>query len=140
MAKLGAVFGTFIGGALMLDVGRKRLGLEEIASHVIDTHFESSSVEFHGILCRGEQHLPGPSKRVIAWNNVFFIVGPLMMAGAGGPALLSAGRFVIGRADTKLLCSWHLNISEVLSGMTHRVVSRTDGLKCQLKQMLSVLM
>ena len=35
-------------------------------------------------------------KRAIAWNSVFFIVGPLMMAGAGGPALLSAGRFVIG--------------------------------------------
>ena len=35
--KLGAVFGTFIGGALMLDVGRKRLGQEEIARHIVDT-------------------------------------------------------------------------------------------------------
>jgi|AntAceMinimDraft_1070359.scaffolds.fasta_scaffold05211_4 MFS family permease len=57
MAKLGAVFGTFIGGALMQQVGRKR---------------------------------------TIAWNSVFFIVGPVVMAAAPGAAMLSLGRFIIG--------------------------------------------
>ena len=57
MAKLGAVFGTFVGGALMQDVGRRR---------------------------------------AIAWNSVFFLLGPLIMAAASGPAALSLGRFVVG--------------------------------------------
>ena len=57
MAKLGAVFGTFVGGALMHDVGRRR---------------------------------------AIAWNSVFFLLGPLVMAAASGPVALSLGRFVVG--------------------------------------------
>lgn len=57
MAKLGAVFGTFLGGALMQELGRKR---------------------------------------AIAWNSVFFIAGPVVMAVASGAAALSLGRFVVG--------------------------------------------
>ena len=47
MAKLGAVFGTFLGGALMQQCGRKR---------------------------------------AIAWNSVFFIAGPVVMAAADDAA------------------------------------------------------
>jgi SP family myo-inositol transporter-like MFS transporter 13 len=57
MAKVGAFFGTFIGGALMQDLGRKR---------------------------------------AIAWNSVFFILGPCIMVAAGSAATLSLGRFVVG--------------------------------------------
>ena len=47
MAKLGAVFGTFLGGALMQQCGRKK---------------------------------------AIAWNSVFFIAGPVVMAAANDAA------------------------------------------------------
>ena len=57
MAKLVAVFGTFIGGALMQAYGRKR---------------------------------------AIAWNSLFFICGPVVMASASDAAMLSFGRFIIG--------------------------------------------
>ena len=39
-----------------------RWGLADIARHVIDTHFKPSFLKCNGILRRGEQHLPDPTR------------------------------------------------------------------------------
>lgn len=56
-AKLGAVFGTFIGGACMLYYGRRKS---------------------------------------IAIDSVFFLIGPLLMAGAWNVIMLVVGRVIVG--------------------------------------------
>ena len=56
-AKLGAVFGTFIGGALMVEFGRRK---------------------------------------AISWSGLFFLLGPICMAGSNDASGLSFGRFIVG--------------------------------------------